>query len=488
MIAPKKESTGERTFRTPEQRKRCWQIGIFLSVVFVFLMGWMVIQPLNASPDESMRYQIIDYIVRHGTIPDGRDPEIRHELWGISYAFNPILAYMFMAIPAKLVSLFGGSAHAILLASRMVNVCFGTGMAYLVFRIGEMLFEGKERWTFTCLVTFLPGLLFVHSYVNNDSMALFSTAWIVYTWVRSMREGWSVKICIHLACAISMCGLSYYNAYGFVLCSILFFGSTILFCKDQEKRVSFLFRRGFLISAIVLLLIGWWFIRNGILYDGDILGWNISTEYAEKYAIEELKPSNRITPGSLNMGLWAMIIWVPGGWDHNWLITVAVSFIGTFGFMKIFMPYVLSKMYILCYFLGMADVMTAFRQTFSPRVSHMEITYEKQDTHTIICKKFYKQDSVIKKNVFHLCMLLAMVIPFILLLSYAYNNDFQAQGRYILPMVIPFMYFVTYGYKNLLERWVKKEKIRDIVYIVISILSFIGALYTYFAVFMPNYV
>lgn len=468
--------------------KQTWIKIIFLGLVFVFLTAWAVVQPLNASPDESMRYQIVTYIINHGAIPDGRDPEIRHELWGISYAYNPILAYMIMAVPAKLVSLFTSSATAILMAARMVNVAFGTGMAYLVLRIGEMLFRGREKWMFTCLVTFLPGVVFVHSYVNNDSMALFSVAWIVYAWVRSIKEGWSVKICVHLALAISMCGLSYYNAYGFVLCSILFLISTVLFARGEKNNVKFLFARGGLIAVIVLVLIGWWFIRNGILYDGDILGWNISTEYAEKYAIEELKPSNRITPKMQGMSIWDMMLWVPGNWDHNWLITVAVSFVGTFGFLNIFMPYGLSKVYFLFFGIGLLGVLPVIRRTFFVRGTRMEKNREQQGDMTVVHKKIWKEPLWNKMSIFHLCMLIAMVIPFGLLVKYSYANDFQAQGRYILPMVVPFMYFVTYGYRTMIERLVKKEKLRSGIYMAVSLLSIAGAVYTYFGVFLCNYI
>ena len=169
------------------RKTRPWAVAVYLGFVFVLILSWMVIQPLNASPDELMRYDIVEYLVEHGTLPDGRDPEIRHELWGISYAFNPILAYMIMAIPAKFASLFTASSTAVLLAARLVNAVFGTIMAYLTLRIGEMLFRGRAKWMFASLVTFLPGLVFVHSYVNNDSMALLSVTWIVYTWIRSMK-------------------------------------------------------------------------------------------------------------------------------------------------------------------------------------------------------------------------------------------------------------------------------------------------------------
>lgn len=470
------------------RRTRSWVIAVYLGGVFLFLLGWMVIQPLNASPDELMRYDIVEYLVEHGTLPDGRDPEIRNELWGISYAFNPILAYILMAIPAKIVSLFTSSATAILLAARMVNVVFGTAMAYLTLRIGEMLFQGYERWMFTSLVTFLPGLLFVHSYVNNDSMALFSGAWIVYTWIRSMKEGWSVKICVHLAGAISLCGLSYYNSYGFVLCSILFFVTTVLFCKSEKKDFRFLFSRGALISVIVLILIGWWFVRNGILYDGDILGSRTSAQYAEMYAIDELKPSNRMTPQRMGMSILEMMLMVPGGWLHNWMITVAVSFVGTFGFLDIFMPYGVTRIYFIVCGVGLFGVFFAIRRTFFVLGSKTERLVENTDTAKIVHKKIYKQNSWDTMSVFHICMLIAMIIPCILLVIYAYSNDFQAQGRYVLPMVIPFMYFVTYGYRELLNRFVRNEKVKNVIYLGVAAASIIGALYTYLFVFAPNYI
>ena len=68
------------------------------------------------------------------------------------------------------------------------------------------------------------------------------------------------------------------------------------------------------------------------------------------------------------------------------------------------------------------------------------------------------QDHLSSKSIFHWCLLIGMVIPFILLCIYSYSSDMQAQGRYILPMTIPFMYFVTLGYQFLLNRLVKNGR------------------------------
>ena len=46
------------------------------------------------------------------------------------------------------------------------------------------------------------------------------------------------------------------------------------------------------------------------------------------------------------------------GWQHNWLLTVLVSFIGTFGLMQIYMPYGVSKVYFLFFGLGGVGILS----------------------------------------------------------------------------------------------------------------------------------
>lgn len=126
--------------------KKEYAIWIFVLLVFVFYLSWALAAPFDASPDESMRYQIVEFIVKHGTLPDGRDPEIRNANWGISYAFNPILPYMAGAVFAKVVQVFTDSFRATVIAARMVNVLLGcrNGMVYLENR-RTVISEKRDR-------------------------------------------------------------------------------------------------------------------------------------------------------------------------------------------------------------------------------------------------------------------------------------------------------------------------------------------------------
>ena len=91
----------------------------FWRIVFVlFLLGlfgafflWSMMQPFGAPPDEKERFKIVEFIVKHGKLPHGGDPEILLYGWGFSYGFQPILSYIFSAGIVKVVSLFSDSEY-----------------------------------------------------------------------------------------------------------------------------------------------------------------------------------------------------------------------------------------------------------------------------------------------------------------------------------------------------------------------------------------
>ena len=245
---------------------------LFFLFLLVFYLMWARVQPMGAGPDEQMRYQIADYIYKHGSLPVGDDPSVRNVVWGISYAFSPILSYMIAAVFMKAVSFVTTAPFALLLAARFVNILFGLGTVWLVLDMGKRLFDRRKAWIAAAFVGLLPGSLFVFTYVNCDALAVFSTAVIVYAWVRYLDEGWIYKNCVILALGVAACALSYYNAYGFILCSIFFFGITLFMEAKKKGKYTDFVKKGLLVCVIVLLLDAWWFIRNAILYDGDFIG------------------------------------------------------------------------------------------------------------------------------------------------------------------------------------------------------------------------
>ena len=134
--------------------------------------------------------------------------------------------------------------------ARMADVLFVTGAVYFVVKASGKLFPKEKyskevRWLFAALAGFMPQAIFMGTYVNTDSLALLAAAMILYAWASYLTEDWTWKNCILLAVGMAVCALSYYNAYGWILCSFFFFCFTVLLCREEafSQRVSFPFQQ-----------------------------------------------------------------------------------------------------------------------------------------------------------------------------------------------------------------------------------------------------
>ena len=134
------------------------EILIFPCFFWAFDLMWARVQPNGAGPDEPMRYQIAYYIYEHGSLPVGDDPAVRNIVWGISYAFSPILDYMIAAVFMKIVSFVTTVPFALLMAARFVNILLGLGTVWLALDMGKRLLTA-ESLDFAAFVGLLPGVV-----------------------------------------------------------------------------------------------------------------------------------------------------------------------------------------------------------------------------------------------------------------------------------------------------------------------------------------
>lgn len=392
----------------------------FISAFGIFIFIWALSQPYNMAPDEHMRYGICKYLYQYRTLPHGGDPLLRDGIWGYSYAFFPILSNMLSAVFMTVVSFISTNEFVLVMAARMVSLLCGVGTAWFVLRIGDALWEGRRiyKWMFAIMTMLLPQSVFLFTYINNDSLALLATAMIIYSWILGQKSDWSYPSCFLLAAGICLCALSYYNAYGVILASMLLFGGYLLLnWRDVGMRI-ILLKKGALISAVVLCGISWWFVRNGILYEGDILGLATSEEYSQIYGAEQIKPSNRQTPYLLGKSLGQMLF------GDFWIRTTMLSFVGCFGYMSI--P--LNKWMYLFYGGIVAAGLAGCMLSWLPGK--------------------HKVRAEIKERMFIWALLLTAVVPNILNIIHSYFVDFEPQGRYSMPMLFSLMGFSVWGWEK----------------------------------------
>jgi hypothetical protein len=80
-------------------------------------------------------------VAEYGKLPHGGDPAIRDANWGISYAFNPILAYMAMAVFRKNQQvLFTSQLQTLVMAATVGERTAGLRNCLSADKAGKILF------------------------------------------------------------------------------------------------------------------------------------------------------------------------------------------------------------------------------------------------------------------------------------------------------------------------------------------------------------
>lgn len=413
----------------------------YFGLYIIIALSLLIRQPFGDPPDEYNRYLIPQYIAINGVLPNGFDESIRISGYGFSYAFQPILPYMFQGWIMRIVGLFTDSQEALIYAARSVNFLIGLIMALFVLLLSKKWFRKEQwQWLFAFLVTFLPQSIFIHTYVNTDSCCMLSTVLMLYGLTCGLRDGFSWRSSVVMAIGIILCALSYYNAYGFILSCILLFTGYFFYRRNGKYRFDWkpFLKRGFFIASLVLLGISWWFIRSAVLYDGDFLGLRTREYCASLYADEYLLPANRITWQSQGYSVWDMLL------KSDFILLSQLSFIGIFGAMAIPTSIWVYRFYRTLIFGGV--------------VLGIAIPLRKLNTVDSGAAQFGERK--VFEWFYHGNMLFCIVMPFILSVRYSYVTDFQPQGRYLLPMLVPLGYYCVRGLEKaiaLAKCWLSRK-------------------------------
>ena len=359
-----------------------------------------------------------------------------------------------------------------------------------MLQISRRLFRrGIFRVYFVALLALLPQLLYLFVYVNTDGIALFSTAMIFNYWLIGIEKRWDRRSCTGLAIGVSCCALSYFNAYGFALMSVvLFVGSLIVFYGKRGAKdcVVVVLKRGLFITGIVFLLCGWWFIRCAILYDGDFLGLSTPAKYGEKYAQEEYKPSVKQSVKEQGKSLEEMLKKeVDGGME--WATTTYRSTIGYFGFFEYPLGLDIYGIHKKLFMLGILGILVHIILTalwgigvWLNRKRECPVVAKYRRGLAVISGSehpaFTVENQVLSPANFFILqfsLVCCIIIPVLLSLVYSYTDDFQPQGRYIMTFIIPVMYFTAAGTERVLtlcfRKWMVPLLMLPLLYAVVHV-------------------
>lgn len=410
---------------------------VYLGIIFLIYCFWAYVQPYDYAPDEYMRYKPILYIYKNGSLPLPYSKEVVVKYFNASYAYYAtFLPTICSALFMKVMSFFSVSERNLIFAARFPNIVAGVIFVYFVIKIYDELLKNKKiKILGILLASLMPEFIFLTSYINNDMMAIMSSGIIVYSWIKMIKYNINLKNSLLLSLGIIVCALSYYNAYGYILCSIFIFMFMCISKKNSviEFDLKKFIKYGTLISSIVLVFISYFFIRNFIINKGDLLGIQSFLNACEKSQFLDIRPSLRKTPQNMGISIFQLLFTnkYNGGY---WFLTSYISFIGKFGYLQFPLPIIVYILYFVYIIFGI-------------------IGY-------FINVKNYKKSN--RKMFLHVCLFLCMIIPFFLSIKYSYSVDYQPQGRYLFPSYIAFLIFIALGYDNIYSK-ITNNKLKNVV-------------------------
>jgi hypothetical protein len=148
------------------------------------------------------------------------------------------------------------------LVARLVSLLFGLGTMLASYALARQVFPKFQVIPIAtaAAVGFQPTFLFISTTINNDAATAFFGTVILAFLMRRLQKGPTPYFAIGLGCLLGLAGLT--KVSGLVFFPLA--GLALLFIH-QGFRPSF-FRDSLVILAVALLVGGWWYARNIVLY------------------------------------------------------------------------------------------------------------------------------------------------------------------------------------------------------------------------------
>ena len=227
---------------------------------------------------------------------------------------------------------------------RWFSILLGCGTVALTYFVAKALFPGQVTLPILAasLTAFNPMFVFISASVNNDNGVWFLASLMIYTLILVVNldnnavliPSWFPSKLLQRQFAPWLLGLLIGLAILTKLSALLLMPVVVIYLiwrKQHSGSWLQTFREGLIIASCVLVLTGWWFYRNLILYD-DFLGTNMM---AQIYGFVRTGPPTWDELISEWRGWWYSL-WgifgafniIPGKWFFatiNGLVLIAVS-------------------------------------------------------------------------------------------------------------------------------------------------------------------
>ena len=270
---------------------------VVLLAFILLALAASVINPLHEATDELRHYRFVRYIVQEQALPiqgtggcsvQGHHPPLFYVLGAVATAWvdtgrevcytppqnpfwnyrswevgddnkNQYLHYADEAFPWQGEAL---AAHII----RAVNVLLGAGVVWITWLIGRAIWPERPYLALggAAFVAFNPMFVFMAGAINNDIIAALSGSAVILACVRLLRDekGLSRRWGVILGVLFGLALLSKFNLAAIVA----LIEAAVIYVAWRKKQWRLWLEVNLLITGLTLLIAGWWFVRNQLLY------------------------------------------------------------------------------------------------------------------------------------------------------------------------------------------------------------------------------
>jgi hypothetical protein len=167
---------------------------------------------------------------------------------------------------------------------RFLSVLMGAATVWLTYRIALELFPKQEWFALSAAAVnaFTPMFIFISAAVNNDNLTMTLCSAALLLMIKRARaplepatEGFRAGRWIPLGIVLGLAAITKTSALGLLPLAAL--TAAIVAWKQDQNRLKEFLAGGFATAIPVLLIAGWWYVRNIQLY-GDVTGLNAFIE------------------------------------------------------------------------------------------------------------------------------------------------------------------------------------------------------------------
>ena len=285
-----------------------WAITIIVVLFILLGMAYSAVNPLYEATDELRHYRFVQHIVQRNSLPEqgkvgcsaqGHHPPLYYSLAALGTGWidtgrdvcyqpqkNPFWAYRYWEIGTDNKNQYfhtfeeafpwQGEALAVHLA-RAINVLIGAAVVWITWAIGRAIWPRRPYLAVggAAIIAFNPMFLYMSGSINNDVIAALSGAAVTLATVRLLRdeEGLRLRWGVILGVLYGLALMSKFNLAVTAL-PIELAVTWIAWRRRQWRRW---IKVNLVIVLLTVLLAGWWFVRNQVLY-GEPTGFQRLTE------------------------------------------------------------------------------------------------------------------------------------------------------------------------------------------------------------------